>query len=217
MELIKRGLKFGINSLTDEELLNIIVKTANKKDNIEHLLHVLLQDVNNEINITNLKKWNLKKLNVLGVNEEISVKILSLLELSNRLNVRQTTKKIQVTHPSIVANLLMEDLRYEKQEHFYVVLLDSKCQIILIHCVSKGLLNATIVHPREVYKPAIDNLAHSIIVVHNHPSGNPEPSEEDKEITTRIIKSGEILGIPLRDHIIIGDGEFINLRSIMNF
>ena len=97
-----------------------------------------------------------------------------------------------------------EKLKDKKEEHFYVLMLDTKNNIIAEQLISKGILDASIIHPREVFKPAIKNSASKIILVHNHPSGDPKPSEEDMEITEKIMKTGEELGIKVLDSVIVG-------------
>ena len=115
--------------------------------------------------------------------------------------------------PRDVANLLMPDLRYQKKEHLKSLLLDTKNRVLAIKTVSIGDLSSSIVHPREVYKDAVLASAASLIVAHNHPSGDPTPSAEDVSVTKRLIQAGEIMGIDLLDHIVIGDGVFASLKE----
>lgn len=118
-----------------------------------------------------------------------------------------------ITSPQAVADVVMEHLRYQDREHFIILLLDTKNRIIGINTVSIGTLNASIVHPREVFKPALIMGANSIILIHNHPSGDPSPSSEDMDVTKRLVEAGNILGIAVRDHIIIGDGCFYSFKD----
>ncbi|MGL6145019.1 MAG: RadC family protein, partial [Macrococcoides caseolyticum] len=115
--------------------------------------------------------------------------------------------------PACAANLLMERLRYMTQEHFIVLSLNTKNIVMHESTIFIGSLNASIVHPREVFKEAVKRSAAAIIVVHNHPSGDPEPSYEDIEATKRLIKCGEIFGIDVLDHIIIGDGYYVSIKE----
>lgn len=121
-------------------------------------------------------------------------------------------KVIESSHD--VADLLMERLRYEKKEHFKSILVNTKGEILSVDTVSIGALSSTVVHPREVFSSAVRKSAAGVIFVHNHPSGDPLPSEEDIVTTKRLVKSGEILGIRVLDHIIIGDGEFSSLKAM---
>jgi len=107
----------------------------------------------------------------------------------------------------------MEEMRYLKKEHMKLVLLNVKCNLISVEEISVGSLNASIVHPREVFNPAIRKSSASIIMVHNHPSGDPSPSSEDVSITARIAEAGKLIGIELVDHIIIGDGKYISMKE----
>src|SRR5579871_2009807 len=119
-----------------------------------------------------------------------------------------------IATPAVAAKLLTEYLQGADREHFVVILLDSKNRVIGITTVSVGILDSSLVHPREVYKPAILCNAASILVAHNHPSGNPEPSPEDKRVTERLHQAGEILGIDLLDHVILGEeGHFVSLKQ----
>ncbi|PIP17201.1 MAG: hypothetical protein COX44_01205 [Candidatus Portnoybacteria bacterium CG23_combo_of_CG06-09_8_20_14_all_37_13] len=122
-------------------------------------------------------------------------------------------KKILLNSPQAVTNYLREKLGREKKEYFVILLLDSRNNLIKDTIVSIGTLNANLVHPREVFKEAVDNRAASIIIAHNHPSGDPEPSEDDLEITKRLVESGKILGVEVVDHIIITKTGFISFKE----
>jgi len=115
-----------------------------------------------------------------------------------------------ITKAEDVYNLFHERLKDEKQEHFYILMLNTKNHIIGEHLVSKGVLDAAILEPREVFRPAIKNAASRIIILHNHPSGDPTPSEEDLEVTQKLIQAGKTINIQLLDHIIIGNGKWWN-------
>jgi DNA repair protein RadC len=119
----------------------------------------------------------------------------------------------RIINPREVSDLLTGYLEGADREHFVVVMLDTKGHVIGINTVSVGCLNSTIVHPREIFKPAILSNASAVILGHNHPSGDPDPSNEDVEITRRLIGGGKILGIDVRDHIIIGDGRYMSFRE----
>ena len=114
-----------------------------------------------------------------------------------------------------IRDSFMEDMRYLKKEYFRILLLDVKNQILAKEDISIGNLNSSLVHPREVFHSAVKKSASSILLVHNHPSGNPEPSDNDLEITKRLVMAGEILGISVLDHLIIGDGRYVSLKERM--
>lgn len=120
---------------------------------------------------------------------------------------------VKIHGPEDAAHFMMPRLRYETKEHFIIMLLDTKSQIIATPTVSVGSLNASIVHPREVFKEAIKYPTSAIILIHNHPSGDPSPSREDTAVTERLVKCGKTLDIPVIDHIIIGDNRFISLKE----
>ena len=116
-------------------------------------------------------------------------------------------------NPESVANLLMEDMRGLKQEHLVALLLNAKCEIESRITVSIGELTSTVVHPREVFRPAIRKGTAGIILAHNHPSGDPTPSQDDIQSTKRVMEVSKLVGIRLLDHLIIGDGRYISLRN----
>lgn len=119
-----------------------------------------------------------------------------------------------IREPMAVYRLVQPLVRSLDREHFYVLLLSTRHVLISVELISVGSLNASIVHPREVFKPAIEQSAAALITCHNHPSGDPDPSEDDREITGRLRRVGELVGIELLDHVIIGNGDFVSLREM---
>jgi DNA repair protein RadC len=115
--------------------------------------------------------------------------------------------------PEDVANLVMNEMKYLEREHFRAIFLNTKNYVIGIDTISIGFLDSSLIHPREIFRNAIRHCAADIILLHNHPSGNPTPSKEDIEVTARLVESGNLLGIQILDHIIIGDGKFVSLKS----
>ena len=149
-----------------------------------------------------------------GIGEKRAEKLYDLQEVTRRLMVREAESKITVIHgPEDVAHAIMPRFRYESKEHFSLVCLNTKNHIIAIEDVSIGSLQASIVHPREVFLTAIKYHSASIILCHNHPSGNTEPSREDIEITGRLCEAGRILGIEVVDHLIFGHNDWISLKE----
>lgn len=143
-----------------------------------------------------------------GIGQKKAQKLLAVKEIIKRLNAYTWVKdKYKISSPKYVVNLL-NDMKYLKQEIFKTILLDTKNQVLQVETISIGTLNASLVHPREVFSEAIEKRSASIIIIHNHPSGNPEPSREDINITKRSVEVGEIIGIKVIDHIIIGDGHY---------
>lgn len=123
----------------------------------------------------------------------------------------------QVTHAQQVADVFTKLIEHEAQEVFVVIMLDTRHRIMGWHEVSRGTLTASLVHPREVFAPALRLGAAAVIVAHNHPSGDPEPSEEDKTVTERLRDAGKILGVPMLDHVVVGAGKWVSMRERMSF
>ncbi|MFW6035515.1 MAG: RadC family protein [Halothermotrichaceae bacterium] len=203
--------KYGAESLSNAELLAIIIRIGNK----ERTAVELAQDILNHFG--GLKSLNYLSINELtkikGIGQAKAVQIKSVVEMAKRLALLDRENKNIIKSPDEIASLLMPELRYLTQEIFKIVLLDVKNQVINMPTISKGGLSSSIVHPREVFKEAIRHSAAAIILIHNHPSGVPDPSSDDINITKRLIKSSQIIGIDILDHIIIGDGIYISMKE----
>jgi DNA repair protein RadC len=135
------------------------------------------------------------------------------VELGRRIATEPRNRRVHIGSPQDVAELFMEELRPLKKECFKALLLNIKNEIIAIEGISVGNVNASMADPREVFRPAVKRGAASLVLVHNHPSGNPEPSDADIAITERLAEAGELLGIKVVDHLILGDGAFVSLRQ----
>ena len=194
-------IKQGASNLDNGELLSILLWKSDQNEGILELSNKIIQryNLNNleEIGFENLKR---------EVGRIEALKLLSFIELSKRYNkLVNKGYKNYITCAKDVYDMFVDQLKDKKKEHLYVLLLDSKNTIIKEDLVSVGTLNSSLFHPREVFHEAIKNSANSIILVHNHPSGDFEPSEEDIEITNNIKDAGKILGIKVIDHIIIAN------------
>jgi DNA repair protein RadC len=146
-----------------------------------------------------------------------SVKALQLkaaLNLGMRVSKQVAQSQYRIDHPLHAYNLLKDELQFEKRERFIVILQDVKGRVICHEMVSVGTLSQTLVHPREVFYPAIRHKASSVIVAHNHPSGDPTPSPQDFALTQTLVEAGRLISIPLQDHLIIGDNRYISLRQL---
>lgn len=152
-----------------------------------------------------------------GLGKAKAATVLAALEVGRRISSAGTLEKIRFRCPEDGAEYLMPRLRYSEKEKFVVVLLNTKNQIISSEVVSEGTLNGSVVHPREVFCPAILQHAAAIVVAHNHPSGDPSPSREDREVTFMLKGAGKTLGIPLLDHLIIGDGTYYSFQEHEGF
>lgn len=178
------------------------------------LLQYFKEPCAEKINYNRLASSNtaeLKKID--GIGKDTAAFLEAVIQFSRKLQSYRVEDFPTVCSPEDVAQLMMSEMRYYKKEVFKVLLLDTKNRLIRIETISSGILDASIVHPREVFKPAIDHLASSIIIVHNHPSGNPAPSQQDIEITKTIMEAGKIINIEVIDHLIIGDGRYISLKE----
>lgn len=191
----------GAASLDDGELLAMILMRGNEKENVLELSNKLLS----RYNLHHLSNCSLKELkDVLG--EEIKAyQILGLAELCKRYSrLKNKGFKLSLETALDVFNHFVEELRGKKKEHLYAILLNSKNKIIKKELISVGTLNQSFSHPREVFRSAIREAANAIILVHNHPSGDPKASKDDIVITKKLIKAGNLLGIRVLDHVIIG-------------
>ncbi len=189
--------KQGPQSLSNSELLAIILKSGTKKENIIDLCHNLLS----KYGLAGLAKCSMQELTQEhGIGIAKACQIIAMFELSRR-NEDPNITNIKKVKDIIL--LYKPKLRNLQQEHFVAVYLDSKNNIITDQTITKGIVNASLIHPREVFHGAIKSLASSVIVLHNHPSGDPTPSAEDLDITKRLVETGNVMGIPLLDHVII--------------
>ena len=198
----------GLDSLNDSELLAIILQNGTNGENVIDLSHRLIAlfglEKLNSLSLTELMK-------IKGIKLGKASKLIAAFELSKRINSGRIYEKV-VKNPADIAQHYMEKLKDLKKEHFIAVFLDSKNKIIKDEVVSIGTLNSSLVHPREVFKEAIKNSAASIILVHNHPSGSIEPSDEDYRVNKVLIETGNLVGIKVLDHLIVGDKKWITLN-----
>lgn len=207
-------LNRGAEALSDAELLAVIIKSGTHKLQSTEVAQRLLNLNRYEKGLPGLCNLSMEQFKeVEGIGEVKAIQIMAVLEFSKRLAKQKAIREFKINSPESLAKIYMEDMRYFKQEHFKVVYLDTKNNIMGDKDVSIGTINATLVHPREVFSDAIKHNAASIIVLHNHPSGDPSPSKEDEEVTKRLFDSSKILGIGLLDHIIIGDGNFFSFKG----
>jgi len=202
---------YGVQALTTAELLAILIRTGSRERNAVSLGEFLLAEFGSIKGVATASVEQLAKVKGLGAVKAGQIK--AAIEFGNRLSLFTEDAKPSIGGPRDVANLLMPDLRYQKKEILKSLLLDTKNRVLAIRTVSIGDLSSSIVHPREVFKDAVVISAAALIVAHNHPSGDPAPSAEDVAVTKRLIGAGEIMGIDLLDHIVIGDGVFVSLKE----
>lgn len=203
---------YGAESLSNAELLAIIIRTGHKEDTaIDLAQKILTLDKKGLAYLTNVTLEQLTKIK--GIGKCKAAQILAAIELGKRISRWRAEDKIKINSPLTVANLVMDEMRFLDREHFNVVLLDTKNQLLSIENISIGTLNASIVHPRDVFRVAIKKNSNAIILLHNHPSGDPEPSNEDIRITERLVEVGNLVGIKVLDHIIIGDNRYVSFKE----
>lgn len=198
----------NMSEMTNKELLKVIIRERAEDLAVENILSDKeIQDVFYDCTYDELRK----KYGVAKTKAEV---LVAIQELFHRLNKAKIAKRAKITSPEDVYNLMADEMRYLKKEHFVVLLLNTKNEVLSIETISVGSLNASVVHPREVLKPAITKSAASIILCHNHPSFNhPNPSVEDVRITERINEAAEIVGIKCLDHIIVSGSLFYSFKQ----
>ncbi|MDO7786259.1 RadC family protein [Desulforamulus aquiferis] len=207
----ERMIKEGSGSLSDIDLLAIILRTGTAKASALELAAGIIGRFRD---LRNLSQATIEELSTIkGIGAVKAVQVKAALELGKRLASLPSEDRTVIRCPEDVCSLVMEELRDLDREFFQALLLNTKNQVISRETISIGTLNASMVHPRELYKIAIRRSAAAVILVHNHPSGDPTPSREDISLTKRLIEAGEIIGIDVLDHIIIGDNKFISLKS----
>jgi len=201
----------GTQRLSNAELIAILIHTGNKNQNAIELSNEIINTFGGLSGLTDITFDEL--ISIKGIGAAKACNILAALELNKRISTFSKKKKMKITSPNDVCNLFMDELRYEKKEQFITVLLNTKSELISTEVISMGNLNSSIVHPREVYKYAIKKSAASVLFIHNHPSGDPKPSQNDKEITKRLTEVGDIIGINVLDHIIIGNNQHFSFKE----
>nr|WP_276569115.1 DNA repair protein RadC [Insulibacter thermoxylanivorax] len=207
----ERMLREGVQALSDAELLAVLLRTGTYKESAVTLAQRILKQAGGLKHIPEMSVVEMTKIK--GIGEAKALQIHAGIELGRRLSQLTYGERPVIRSPRDAAALLMEELRYFQKEHFVVLFLNTKNHVIAKETLSMGSLNAAIVHPREVYRSAVKRGAASIICAHNHPSGDPTPSREDLALTHRLTEAGNIIGIDLLDHLIIGDGVFVSLKE----
>jgi DNA repair protein RadC len=207
----EKMFKYGAETLTNSELLALILRSGTSGENIISLCTRVLKESGGLNGLLNLRVEECTQLK--GIKEAKAAQIMALAEISKRFKSYKAEDTYKISSPKDAAQLVMESMRYLNQEVLKVILLNTKNVVIGIKDVSMGSINSSIVHPREVFCEAVKRSCASIIVCHNHPSGDPTPSSEDINVTHRLKECGNLLGIELIDHLVIGNGIFISLKE----
>ena len=201
----------GPTLLSDSELLAVILRSGTRGKTALDLASEILYSQNQSDGLLNIHRWKLHELKkIKGVGSVKAIQIMCISELAKRLSKANAAPRLSFTNPASIAKYYMEDMRHYKQEHLKLLLLDTKSKLLGETNISKGTVNASIISPRELFIEALQKDAVSIVLLHNHPSGDPTPSKEDVLITKRIKEAGLLIGIDLLDHIIIGNNCFIS-------
>lgn len=205
-----RLISNGASSLSNAELLSIILKSGSVAENAINLS----QRVLSQFDLRQLSAIDAPQImKIHGIKSGKAAQIVACFELARRLEKFDSLSKHKINSPEDVYRRLYPTMRESKREHFVELCLDTKNQVIREDTISIGSLNANIVHPREVFRTALIASAAHIIVAHNHPSGDPTPSREDIDITKKLVETGKIMGIDVLDHVIIGDGRHFSMKE----
>ncbi len=207
----ERFIHHGAESLSNHELIALMLRTGTKDESVLQLANRLLTQFEG---LRLLKDASLNEItSIKGIGMAKAVQLLASVELGRRISNLNYDDRYVIRSPEDGAKYVMNDMRFLTQEHFVALYLNTKNQVLQKQTVFIGSLNASIVHPREVYKEALRYSAAAIICMHNHPSGDPSPSREDIEVTKRLAECGKIIGIELLDHLIIGENKFVSLKE----
>ncbi|MDD5008699.1 MAG: DNA repair protein RadC [Syntrophorhabdaceae bacterium] len=209
----ERLLKFGADKLSSQELLALVIGRGVSKRSVMTIAQELVARFGSIQGISNATIEELSRIKGIGTAKAAQLK--AAFELGKRQELEKETlyEGYDIKDPQGVVRAVRGTIQDKAKEHFKLILLNTRNKIIGLSTVSIGTLNASLVHPREVFKDAIRHSASSVVIAHNHPSGDPEPSEEDLKITRRLVESGKILGIEVLDHIIIGKDTFVSLKT----
>lgn len=207
----ERMLNFGAQALSNAELLAILLRTGTVAESAVRLAYRILAESNGLRNLVDMSTEQLTSIK--GIGAAKALQIQAGIELGRRLARSTAQEAVTIRSPKDAADMLMEDLRYLQKEHFVCLFLNTKNHVLAQETLSMGSLNASLVHPREVFRAAIKRSSASIICAHNHPSGDPTPSREDIELTGRLVEAGSLIGIDVLDHVIIGDHTYVSLKE----
>lgn len=203
----------GPQALSNAELLAILIRTGTVRDSAVGVAQRLLKkyQATGLAALSVISPHELSKED--GIGPAKAVAISAAIELGKRINEKSGAERPIIRSPHDAANLMMPRLRFETKEQFIVLMLSTKNHVLAMPVISVGTLNASIVHPREVFRQAINFSAAAMILVHNHPSGDPSPSKEDIDLTAQMVEAGKILGINVLDHVIIGDKRYVSMKE----
>ena len=207
----ERCLALGPEALSDAELLAVILRTGRRGASAVELAREILKLHPEEPGLYSLRGLTTEELmRVSGIGRVKAIQIRCIGEFSRRIARSRAREKLQFTNPASIAAYYMEDLRYEDREKVLLLMLNTRSQLLAEKVLTSGTVNASSISPREIFMEALAHRAVSIILMHNHPSGDPTPSRDDKSVTDRVLKAGRLLEIQLLDHIVVGDGSYVS-------
>ena len=210
----EKFLKHGAASLTDAELLAIIIRTGTKNASALTIAQKLLDRFEQNRQLNSLHHITIQELMEMeGIGEVKAAKIKCIAELSARMAKQHAAQTLDFKTPSSIADYYMEQMRHEEVEKVLLLLLDTKLHLMEEYLLSKGTVNASLLSTREVFRHALRAGACKIVLLHNHPSGSCNPSMEDLSVTKKIMEAGNLMEIPLLDHLIVGDGCYLSLKE----
>ena len=210
----EKAAEYGVESLSDAELLSVILRTGARKASARDLAEEILK-MGDSPGLSGLLHHTLPDYQeIRGIGRVKAIQLASIGELSKRIwKAARTSEPLSCRHPAVVADYYMEEMRHMEQEHVKLLILNTKNILLRDVDISKGTVNASLATPREVFIEALRNRGAAVILLHNHPSGDASPSEEDCLFTRRVAEAGKLMGIPLLDHIIIGDTSYVSLKE----
>lgn len=207
--------RFGAEALSDAELIAVILRTGSKKERVTELAVRVLNHSKQQKGLLGLHYMTLQELcKISGIGKVKAVQLLCIAELAKRMAVQTREERLSFHHPESIADTYMQVMRHLKKEEVMLLMLDGKMRRIADKVIATGTVNAAVLDTREIFIEALRYEAVYVVVLHNHPSGNPTPSKEDIAVTGRLKQAGELIGIPLKDHIIIGDNTYSSMQEL---
>ncbi len=209
--LRERFLQGGLEAFLDYEIVELLLTLGTPRKDCKDMAKIAIEKYNGLHGVLDATLDELQTIKGIGPSNAFGIKLFQAI--SERYAKEKIPQKVSLSSPKKVADYLRESIGREKKEHFVVLSFDTRNNILGIDTISIGILNANLVHPRETFETAIHHHAASIIIAHNHPSGNPNPSDEDIKITVKLFEAGKLLDIHVLDHIIIGRNTFYSFKE----
>lgn len=214
MQPYEKCVAYGPEVLTDAELIACILRSGTKEYTSVALAEYLLKLRKGKEGLRGLCSLTYEELtSVSGIGRVKAIQIQCIFELAKRMSKSEAAKSLKFDEPESIANYYMEDFRHKEQEHLLLLLLDNRSNLLGEKLLFTGTVNASLVSPREIYLEALRYHAVGIILLHNHPSGDPTPSDADRRVTRKIKDAGNLLDVPLLDHIVLGDKRYVSFRE----